>query len=529
MENKKFIIGSVIGIILLIIIGTIFLIKGCALKQYTITFDSNGGSSVSEQIVKENHKVTKPVDPVKDGYTFMGWYYEDKAYDFNTLVKHDMTLEARWEKIGTEKVSGVELNLKELSLALNETAKLEVNVLPANALNKKVIWTSSDESIATVDENGVITALKEGKVIITVTTEDGHFTATCEVTVTNNVVPVTKIYIVGSTTVSVGDTIKLSAVIEPSNASNKGVSWMSSDITIASVDIYGNVFGKRKGEVIITAKTSDGRLMASVKVQVVDKPVSENEPKPTDPDDTEPEENPSTPSEPTNPSTPSGSEEDPDPNTPTKPEENPNPENPENPDTPDNPDNPDTPENPDNPNPGTSTEPEEIEVTNVRINSENLTLKIGERKTLTATIEPVDATNKSITWSSEDESVVKVNENGEIEALKPGKTRITVTASNGKSASIEVEVKDKEYIVVLTGLQHETVPIYQYEITKLTSDGEEISFKELQFDEGTHIVKLGQTIPEGWLKRESVKTVDIILTNDEKITATIEYQVRLVD
>ena len=81
--------------------------------KYTVSFDSNGGSSVASQTVLKGNKVTKPVDPTKSGYTFIGWTLNGDSYDFNTPVNGDITLKANWKEVKdskqniTEKVSNV--------------------------------------------------------------------------------------------------------------------------------------------------------------------------------------------------------------------------------------------------------------------------------------------------------------------------------------------------------------------------------------------------------------------------------------
>jgi uncharacterized protein YjdB len=81
-------------------------------------------------------------------------------------------------------VDDVILSETSASLTIGSTLALTATVNPVGATNKTVIWSSSDEEVATVDENGLVTALKEGTAIITVTTEDGNKTATCTVIVT---------------------------------------------------------------------------------------------------------------------------------------------------------------------------------------------------------------------------------------------------------------------------------------------------------------------------------------------------------
>lgn len=70
-------------------------------KEYTISFDTDGGSAVNSQKIKENEKVTKPSDPTKDKYKFLGWYLDDELYSFDTKVTKDITLKAKWEYVPT--------------------------------------------------------------------------------------------------------------------------------------------------------------------------------------------------------------------------------------------------------------------------------------------------------------------------------------------------------------------------------------------------------------------------------------------
>lgn len=65
---------------------------------YTVTFDTAGGSSIDSIVVKENDMITKPDNPTKEGYTFLGWYIDDEEFNFEDLVKSDLTLVAKWEE-----------------------------------------------------------------------------------------------------------------------------------------------------------------------------------------------------------------------------------------------------------------------------------------------------------------------------------------------------------------------------------------------------------------------------------------------
>ena len=93
------------------------------------------------------------------------------------------------EEAAATPVTGITLDKTELSLTVGSSGTLTAAVTPDTATNRNVVWESSADEVATVDENGLVTAVAEGSATITVTTEDGGFTATCEVTVTNYTPP----------------------------------------------------------------------------------------------------------------------------------------------------------------------------------------------------------------------------------------------------------------------------------------------------------------------------------------------------
>jgi len=163
-------------------------------------------------------------------------------------------------------VTGVSLKPNTLSLKVGEAETLSAVVIPANADNKTVSWSTSDPSVATV-ANGLVTAVKEGSATITVTTIDGGKTATCAVTVSADVVPVTGITIDQGATAEVeeGNTITLTATVQPDNATDKTVTWGSSNDAIATV-ANGVVTGVTPGEAVITAKAGDKTATCTVTV-----------------------------------------------------------------------------------------------------------------------------------------------------------------------------------------------------------------------------------------------------------------------
>ena len=164
-------------------------------------------------------------------------------------------------------VESVSLDKTSLELTEGGTARLTATILPQNTTNKNVTWTSSDPSVAAVDQSGTVTAKKAGTATITATA-DGK-SATCTVTVTAATVPVTGVTLnKTSTSLYVGDTETLTPTITPDNATNKDVTWTSSDSTVATVDQNGLVTALARGTAVITATTADSGKTASCTVTV---------------------------------------------------------------------------------------------------------------------------------------------------------------------------------------------------------------------------------------------------------------------
>ena len=167
-------------------------------------------------------------------------------------------------------VSGVRLDYSKLSLKTGETAALTATVYPANAANKAVKWISSAPDVASVDQTGKITALKPGITTITVETEDGGYTATCNITVIDSsIVSVTGVKLSATVAeLTIGNSKQLTAAISPTNATNKGVTWSSSNTNVASVSSSGVVVAKGEGTATITVKTDDGGYTAACTIRV---------------------------------------------------------------------------------------------------------------------------------------------------------------------------------------------------------------------------------------------------------------------
>lgn len=162
-------------------------------------------------------------------------------------------------------VSGISLNEKEIELIEDEVKKLNVTIIPANASNKDVNWTSSDVSVAMVSPDGTVYAIKPGQATIMATTVDGGFVALCKITVTAKDVIASAIKLSNtSETITTGETIQIVAVLQPENVTNKKLSWTSTNPNIATVDDNGLVKAEREGQTQIVATTTDGSNLSAI-------------------------------------------------------------------------------------------------------------------------------------------------------------------------------------------------------------------------------------------------------------------------
>ena len=221
------------------------------------------------------------LEPGKD-YTITGDYQATEIGTYTIQIVGTGLYKGSLEKsyqILPITVAEIKLSQSTLSMKKGETAALTVTITPENATDKAVDWTSSDTKIATVDSTGKVTAVSAGTASITCTAQDGSDKkATCKVTVTDptppkpSVVKVAKITL-NKTTASVGKgkAMQLTAIVTPTNATNKAVTWKSSNTKIATVSSTGKVTAKAAGTVTITCMAQDGSgKKATCKVTVTE-------------------------------------------------------------------------------------------------------------------------------------------------------------------------------------------------------------------------------------------------------------------
>jgi YD repeat-containing protein len=163
-------------------------------------------------------------------------------------------------------VNSISLNKASLKLKVSQSELLIAKITPTDAINKDIVWSSSNGKIAKVDQSGKVYAISSGTVSITCTSKDGNKSATAIVTV---VTPVTSIqFKTNASTLKLGATTKLNFTINPANASNKSVTWTSSNLKVARVDQNGKVNTVGVGVAIITVKSNENGKSATIKITV---------------------------------------------------------------------------------------------------------------------------------------------------------------------------------------------------------------------------------------------------------------------
>lgn len=236
--------------------------------------------------IGENSKIIPEILPINKNNGKVSWNSSDEniaTVDENGNVKGiskgkctisvttlDGGFTAICEVSVIQPVESVSVSSKQLSLMVGESQIISATVYPANADDKTVSWASSNEEVATVTNDGKVTAIGPGNAkLYVISNYNNHIKDSCDITVLQ---PVTGVNLDSKEIeLIVDESIKLNAQVLPVNASNKGVNWTSSDISVAMVSPDGTVYGIKPGQATIMATTVDGGFVALCKVTVKSK------------------------------------------------------------------------------------------------------------------------------------------------------------------------------------------------------------------------------------------------------------------
>ena len=246
-------------------------------QKFTI---SAGDNAISEIVI---HGTS---DKGVSGFTTPTWTNASKSADGYevTLTPTDPESSVSCTISGTSSFSGITVTVGDAStpvyptsislsgtssIAIGSTSQLSVNYSPSDTNVKNVTFASSNTSVATVSNSGLVTGVAQGNATITATaeTENGTTSATLNVTITP--VAVNSVSLdSASASVKEGKTVTLVATVYPTNATNKSVNWSSSSTSVATVNSSGVVTGVAAGNATITVTTVDGNKTAQCVVTV---------------------------------------------------------------------------------------------------------------------------------------------------------------------------------------------------------------------------------------------------------------------
>lgn len=269
LKNDKLLVNEILVIVLISIVLGISVFYVYNNQKHTVSFNSNGGNAITSKKVKHNKKISKCDTPVKEGYEFIGWYYNNSLFDCNTKVTEDIILEARWEKNVEKGVINITFNYEYIEVKPNTQLKLVPIIEPIDA-SESLYWESSDTEVAEVDNEGNVSFKKEGTVDISVST-NSNIKAIQQIIVSASAKKIEKIVLSENyLEITDGSVKQLTYTVEPMDATNKNVKWMSDNTSIVSVSQTGEIVAKEPGEAIIVLTTMDGTVMAKCRVKVLE-------------------------------------------------------------------------------------------------------------------------------------------------------------------------------------------------------------------------------------------------------------------
>lgn len=260
-------------------------VTGITLDQENISFSDIGTSVQLTATVlptdADNQKVIwkssdTSVATVKDGKVTCTGY----GTAIITATSEEGEYVATCNVTATRKIvlpSSITLDRKEATIKVGEATTLKANVLPADADDKTIVWSSENSDIASVTNDGVVTGMKAGTTKIIVTTNANGLKDECILTVLQ---PATGITLDRQdiSFANIGENVQLTANVLPEDASNKNVSWASSDTKVAIVS-NGNVVCTGYGTAVISAITEDGGYMATCVINATSGIIDINEDK----------------------------------------------------------------------------------------------------------------------------------------------------------------------------------------------------------------------------------------------------------
>lgn len=181
------------------------------------------------------------------------------VFTFQTLENPD--LKATCDVTVLQHVESVSLNMTQLNMVSGTNYRLTATLLPADASDRNITWTSSNETVATISATGDLNALTPGTAVITATGEGGK-SASCEVTVMQAVTSISLNE--SSLSIAPGESYSLSATVYPENAAVKDLRWGSTDESVVTVNSDGVITGVASGEAKVSAVAMDGSGVSAV-------------------------------------------------------------------------------------------------------------------------------------------------------------------------------------------------------------------------------------------------------------------------
>ncbi|MCF0074923.1 Ig-like domain-containing protein [Dyadobacter sp. CY261] len=247
-------------------------------------------------------------------------------------------------EVGLTPLTSIAVNPSTATVGVGDTTRLSTSILPVTATNQKVTWSSSNTSVVSVDGSGLVRGMSPGTATITATTNEGQKTASSTVTAAN--IAVSGVTIAPTASVGVNNSITLVASVQPVNATNKALTWSTSDAGIVSVSQSGVLTGVAPGTATVTVTSQDGAKTASSVITASN-----------------------------------------------------------------------------------------VLLTSITLNKPAVTVGVGDTTTIKAAIAPLNASNKTVVWSSSNPSVATVNATGIVTAVAVGTATVTATAQDAGGVS----------------------------------------------------------------------------------------------